>query len=401
MASDETRASGGPEDPGAGPGAFEWAEPDLEDGTIDLSDFYPVVPAGGAGTRLWPLSRSHRPKFLLDLTGRGRTLLQSTWDRLEPLAGASRTLVVTGRSHAEAVAAQLPDLPAANILAEPGPRDSAAAIGLAAAVLVRRDPEAVVGSFAADHVISGRDDFESAVEEAVVTARRGFVVTIGIAPSHPATGFGYIRLGKRLRLQGAPSARRALQFKEKPDARTASAYLSTGDYRWNGGMFVARADVLLHLLAEHVPQLHAGLVEIAAAWDTPERDAVLADRWATLPSLAIDHAVAEPAAAVGRVAVVPATFGWDDVGDFSSLAELLPADVDRPRVLGDPDLVVTDGVAGGLVVPSSGRVVALLGVDDLVVVDTPDALMVTTRARAQEVKRLVERCREADRGDVL
>ncbi len=220
-------------------------------------------------------------------------------------------------------------------------------------------------------------------------------MTIGIAPSHPATGFGYIRLGKRLRLQGAPNARRVVQFKEKPDARTASAYLSTGDYRWNGGMFVTRADVLLELLATHAPALHTGLQRIADAWETPQREAVLEEQWSALPAIAIDHAVAEPAAEEGRVAVVPATFGWDDVGDFSSLAELLPADVDQPKVLGDADLVITEGVAGGLVVPGNGRVVALLGVDDLVVVDTPDALMVTTRARAQEVKKLVERALEA------
>lgn len=386
----------------AGPGSWaSWSADDLEDAQIDLSDFHAVVPAGGAGTRLWPLSRSDRPKFLLDLTGRGRTLLQQTWDRLLPLADADRLLVVTGRSHADAVAAQLPDLPAANILREPARRDSAAAIGLAAAVLVRRNPDAVLGSFAADHNISGRDDFESSVEEAVVTARRGFVVTIGIAPSHPATGFGYIRLGKRLRLQGAPNARRVVQFKEKPDARTASAYLSTGDYRWNGGMFVTRADVLLELLATHAPALHAGLQRIADAWETPQREAVLEEQWSALPAIAIDHAVAEPAAEEGRVAVVPATFGWDDVGDFSSLAELLPADVDQPKVLGDADLVITEGVAGGLVVPGNGRVVALLGVDDLVVVDTPDALMVTTRARAQEVKKLVERAQEAGLDEVV
>ncbi|MFB9378731.1 mannose-1-phosphate guanylyltransferase [Kineococcus gynurae] len=396
-----TDATGPGPRPHDAPGLPVWGEEDLEDAQIDLSDFYAVVPAGGAGTRLWPLSRSSRPKFLLDLTGRGRTLLQSTWDRLEPLATAERTVVVTGHAHADGVREQLPLLKAENVLAEPSRRDSAAAIGLAAAVLHRRDPHAVVGSFAADHVISGRDDFESSVEEAVVTARRGFVVTIGIAPSHPATGFGYIRLGKRLRLQGAPNARRVVQFKEKPDARTASSYLATGDYRWNGGMFVARADVLLELLSRHAPALHAGIVKIADAWDTPHREEVLAEQWAALPSIAIDHAVAEPAAEEGRVAVVPATFGWDDVGDFSSLAELLPADADEPRILGDAGLVVTEGVAGGVVVPASGRVVALLGVDDIVVVDTPDALLVTTRARSQEVKKLVTACEKLGRGEVV
>ncbi|PWN49976.1 putative mannose-1-phosphate guanylyltransferase [Violaceomyces palustris] len=370
----------------AQPAPFLTSEPKL--------GLWAVVPAGGAGTRLWPLSRESFPKFLLDLTGSGRTLLQSTWDRLLPLAGAKQLMIVTGQAHVNGVSDQLPELDASNLLAEPSPKESMAAIGLAAAVLLRRDPEAVLGSFAADHIISGREAFESAVTEAVAVARDGYLVTIGIAPSYPSTGFGYIKLGEKLGVNGAPNARRVTEFKEKPDARTASAYLSTGDYRWNGGMFVVQAKTLLSLLKQSLPELHDGLERIAAAWDTPDRAAVLADTWDGLPKIAIDHAVAEPAAKLGKVAVVPATFGWDDVGDFSSLADLIPAEKGEARVLGDNRLVVTESQAGGLIVPAAGRTIACLGVDDVVVVDTPDALLITTRARSQDVKKIVARCKK-------
>jgi len=357
----------------------------------EIPGFWVVVPAGGVGSRLWPLSREAHPKFLLDLTQSGRSLLQATWDRLLPLCSPSRLMIVTGNVHAQPVQTQLPDLLPANLLCEPSPKDSAAAIGLSAVVLARRDPEAVMGSFAADHMISGDEAFLTAVTEAVNTARNDFLVTIGIAPSHPATGFGYIRLGELLGLKDAPNARKVLQFKEKPDARTASQYLSTGSYSWNGGMFVVKAKFLVELLKENAPELHAGLQKIAAVWDDDKaREQAFSDIWPSLPKIAIDNAVAEPAAAAGKVAVVKATFGWDDVGDFGSLSDLLPAESNQARILGNPSLVLLEQVAGGIVVPAAGRLVACLGVDDLVIVDTPDALLVTTRARSQEVKRVVK-----------
>lgn len=364
-----------------------------------------IVPAGGAGTRLWPLSRSRRPKFLLDLTGAGRSLLQQTWDRLTPLAGEGGVLVVTGRAHGPAVAQQLSGLPAGNLLAEPSPRDSAAAICLAAAVVRHRDPDAVVGSFAADHVIRDVAGFHDAVRQAVATAEQGYIVTIGIEPVRPSTAFGYIRMSHPLQVAGAPSAHAVQAFVEKPDAATAAGYLAEGGYRWNAGMFVARAAVLLDELALRRPALHDGLLKIADAWDTPDREAVLTEIWPTLEKVAIDYAVAEPAAAAGRVAVVPGTFDWDDVGDFASVSGLLGGPEQAPeqalvRVLGSSeDVVVAD--ADGVVVPHGGRLVALLGVEDLVVVDTPDALLVTTRARAQDVKGVVDHLRRIGRDDLL
>jgi mannose-1-phosphate guanylyltransferase len=354
------------------------------------SGFHAIVPAGGAGTRLWPLSRAGRPKFLIELTGGGRSLLQATVDRLSPLTdGVS---VVTGTAHAAAVARQLPELSERDLFVEPSPRESAAAIGLATAVLLARDPECVVGSFAADHVVQDTAAFAQVVDEAVATARQGHLVTVGITPTYPATGFGYIRSGAALDVPGAPSVMLVEDFREKPDEATARTYVDSGRYRWNAGMFVARAATLMDLYDEHQPELAAGLREIAQAWDGPHREQVLGDVWPRLPKIAIDYAIAEPAAAARRVAVVPGSFGWDDIGDFRSVSALLPESDDGARVLGDAE-VLAEGTSESVVVSSSGRLVALLGVSDLVVVDTPDALLVADAARAQDVKTLVDRLR--------
>lgn len=357
-----------------------------------IDHFWAVVPAGGAGTRLWPLSRAGAPKFLLDLTGSGRTLLQATLDRLAPMA-QERCLVVTGTRHADAVRNQLPEWGEDVVVAEPSPRDSMAAIGLAAALLERRDPDAVMGSFAADHVIEDVDGFSVAVSSAVEAARLGWLVTIGIEPSSPATGFGYIRSGG---LVEGTAAEVVEEFVEKPSLEVAQGYLATGAYRWNAGMFVVRPTVLLDLLAETDAEFAAALRGVAAAPET------LADVWPTLPRIAIDHAVAEPAAAAGRVACVPGGFDWDDVGDFASLGDLLRASGGGApvEVLGDGDLVRTVD-ASGLVVPAAGRTVAVVGLDDVVVVDTPDALLVTTRARAQEVKTIVAALSEDGHDELL
>ncbi|WP_341360381.1 mannose-1-phosphate guanylyltransferase [Georgenia sp. M64] len=358
-----------------------------------------IVPAGGAGTRLWPLSRRAAPKFLLDLTGAGRTLLQQTLDRLAPLTGPGGTVVVTGAVHAEEVHRQLPDLREADLLAEPSPRDSMAAIGLAAAVLLRRHGDVVVGSFAADHVITDGAAFVRAVREAADVARAGYLVTIGIEADHPSTAFGYVRAGDPVDLGGAPAptARVVRGFTEKPDAATAERYLATGEYRWNAGMFVVRAQVLLDHLAEQRPELAAGLAAIADAWDGPARAEVLGRVWPGLEKIAIDHAIAEPVAARGGVAVVPAAMGWDDVGDFASLASIVAGD---GAVLGDPGLVITEASDGALVVPA-GRTVAVLGIPGAVVVDTPDALLVTTREHAQRVKGVVDRLTAQGRTELL
>ncbi|MGO4856404.1 mannose-1-phosphate guanylyltransferase [Arthrobacter sp. 2MCAF14] len=365
-----------------------------------LRHFHAVIPAGGVGTRLWPLSRAAAPKFLHDLTGSGSTLLRATYDRLEPLAG-NRVLVVTGVAHRVAVCRQLPEVGDDELVLESEPKDSGAAIGLAAAILYRRDPDTIMGSFAADHVISPDNLFQETVREAIRTAAAGKIVTIGIKPTHPSTGFGYIRTGDLLNIDDAPNAHAVVEFVEKPSEDIAKKYLETGDYVWNAGMFVAPVALMLKHLEANQPVLFAGLEEIAEAWDTPERDEVTARVWPTLPKIAIDYAVAEPAAAAGDVAVVPGTFRWDDVGDFAAIGRLNNAgDVDEVTVLGEGARVFTEN-ASGVVVSDTKRVIALIGIKDVVIVDTPDALLVTTKEHAQRVKGAVDALKASGDTDVL
>ena len=399
-----------------------------------FDDFYAIIPAGGTGTRLWPLSREAKPKFLFDLLGSGRTLIQSTFDRLAAIAGMDHVCISTGERHVDAVEEQMPEVAPEHIFAEPAPRDSTAAIALATAVLARRHGnDIVVGSFAADHVIRGKVAFVDAVRQAVATARAGYVTTIGIAASRPSTAFGYIHEGESLaaRVPDAPDAVLVERFVEKPNAATAQAYLNTGEYRWNAGMFVMRADVLLDHLHRVKPQLARAIDAIADAVIEDDRDLARAQAeahergenvretvnpddfhahrdeamrkyWQGIEKIAFDYAVAEPLSVEGGVAMIPGDFGWDDIGDFNSVAALLPSVDERNlKILGNTEQVVTLDSAGDIVVPNSERTVALLGVNDMVVVDTPDALLITRRARSQEVKSMVKTLAESGCDELL
>ncbi|RYN09478.1 mannose-1-phosphate guanylyltransferase [Bifidobacterium animalis] len=399
-----------------------------------FDDFYAIIPAGGTGTRLWPLSREAKPKFLFDLLGSGRTLIQSTFDRLAAIAGMDHVCISTGERHVDAVEEQMPEVAPEHIFAEPAPRDSTAAIALATAVLARRHGnDIVVGSFAADHVIRGKVAFVDAVRQAVATARAGYVTTIGIAASRPSTAFGYIHEGESLaaRVPDAPDAVLVERFVEKPNAATAQAYLNTGEYRWNAGMFVMRADVLLDHLHRVKPQLARAIDAIADAVIEDDRnlaraqaeahergenvretvnpddfhahrDEAMRKYWQGIEKIAFDYAVAEPLSVEGGVAMIPGDFGWDDIGDFNSVAALLPSVDERNlKILGNTEQVVTLDSAGDIVVPNSERTVALLGVNDMVVVDTPDALLITPRARSQEVKSMVKTLAESGCDELL
>ena len=357
----------------------------LEAMNTALTRFRPLIPAGGVGSRLWPLSRAHAPKFLLDLTSSGNSLLRDTYDRLIDLSNGS-VMVVTGTSHANAVTQQIPELRAADLVLEPSPKDSAAAIGLACAIIHRREPDAIIGSFAADHVISPVDEFQRVVTEAVITAATDKIVTIGITPTEPSSAFGYIHAGASLGIEDAPNAHAVDTFVEKPDTATAQKYLDSGEYTWNAGMFVAPAALMLKHLEANEPELYAGIMEIANAWDTPEREAVMERVWETLPKTAIDYAVAEPAAAAGDVAMVPGSFSWDDVGDFDAVARLnSEKSGEQLTILGEKDNVINHGCSG-IVVANTDRKISIIGLNDIVVVDTSDALLVAPRSKAQAVK---------------
>ena len=360
-----------------------------ESSDVSLAHFHAVIPAGGAGTRLWPLSRASRPKFLLDLAGSGRSLIQQTWDRLVDLIPPERIHVVTGSAHAEAIRAQLPEL--TSLLVEPSPRDSMPAIGLAAAVIGTLDPDAIIGSFAADHVIDDQVSFAEAIGQAVAVAAGGLITTIGITPAGPSTAFGYIESGDHLTVDGAGSAHAVVKFVEKPDAATAATYVASGVHSWNGGMFVTRTDVLLGHLARLQPGLHAGLATIATAWDTDKRQDVLEEVWPTLTKIAIDHAIAEPVSLEGGMAVVPGAFDWNDVGDYAALQDV--------GGISSSDTVWVD--ADGLAIADDGTTIAVVGLRDVVVVRTSDALLVTTRDHAQQVKDVVTVLKDRGRVDVV
>lgn len=361
-----------------------------------LERFFAVIPAGGIGSRLWPMSRANEPKFLHDLTGNGQTLLQDTWDRLKPIA-PGRTMVVTGDIHSRAVASQLPELDSANVILEPSPRDSTAAIALAAAVLAQREPDVIIGSFAADHVIGDAASFQKAVKEAVLVAATGKIVTIGVRPTEPSVAFGYIKKGDRL---PSDTACEVLEFVEKPDIVAARKYVESEDYLWNAGMFIAPAKKLLEVLAKTQPTLHAGVTELARVWDSDDRDDAMAKIWPTLTKIAIDYSVAEPAARSGEVAVVPGDFEWHDVGDFAAIAELQSQGRSGHLAVLGSARVLSDS-SSGILVSDTGRLVALIGLEDVIVVDTADALLVTSKEHAQKVKSLVDSLRESGHSELL
>lgn len=358
------------------------------------SPLHAVIPAGGSGTRLWPLSRAGHPKFLQPLFGTGHSLLQSTVDRIAPLTPAHRIHVVTGVTHAAAVARQLVAVPDENILVEPSPRDSCAAIALAAAVIAQREPDALMAVFPADHLVSEPDRFTESARAAVAVASTGRLATIGITPTRPETGYGYLHTGTPL--AEVPGALRVAEFREKPSYDVAVEYLKSGHHLWNAGMFVWRVAVFLDELARQRPALHRRITRIAAAWDNPSREAVLDEEWPHLEKISVDFAVMEGAAAAGLVATVPGDFGWNDVGDFHTLGDVLPADGAGNVVIGPGEFMTVDS-RHNVLVPGAGRLLAVLGARDLVVVDTDDVTLVCHRDRAQDVKKLVDQLR--DRGD--
>jgi mannose-1-phosphate guanylyltransferase len=366
----------------------------------DGAVFYAVIPAGGSGTRLWPLSRAGHPKFLHALTGTPLSLLQATYGRLDGLATPESTFVVTGVAHAAAVARQLPGLPEGNILVEPTPRDSCAAIGLAAAVIARRDPRAVMGAFAADQLVRDVPGFTDTLTRAIQGAQDGLLMTIGVTPTHPETGYGYLHVGEPT---GTGDVCKVAEFAEKPALDVAQRYVESGEYLWNAGMFVWRVDVFLDELARQQPTLHDGLRRIAESWDTSGREEVLAEIWPGLTKISVDFGVMEGAGRAGLVGTVPGDFGWNDVGDFHTLGELLETDTagnvvvelaaDSDPAPAKPTVLMQDAERV-VVVPRSGRLVAAVGVSDLIIVDMPDALLICPRDRAQDVKKLVDSLKE-------
>jgi len=348
--------------------------------------YYAVIMAGGGGTRLWPLSRKSRPKQMLRLFDE-RSLFQTAVSRLEGVFPPERILVVTVEEQAAELQAQCPDVPAENYILEPLPRGTASVVGLAAVALQHRDPLAVMAILTSDHYIGNEPKFRHLLESAAQVAQQGYLVTLGITPTFPATGYGYIQIGQSVGTYGGLQAHRAVRFKEKPDETLARRLLESGDHAWNSGMFVWRVDRILEELETHMPELARGLGEIAAAWETSLQAEVLQRVWSGLQAETIDYGVMEGAR---QVVVIPAVgLEWSDVGSWDSLFDVLPSDQDGNIVMGGRHLAL-DTRNSLVYVDQEHRLIVSIGVQDLVVVDTGDVLLICAKDQAQKVRQIVD-----------
>jgi mannose-1-phosphate guanylyltransferase len=359
---------------------------------------YPVVMAGGSGTRFWPLSRQGKPKQFLPLAG-DAALVVDTVARLPPLAKLERTYVVCGPTHAPVVRQLLPKLPKENVVVEPTARNTAPCVGLAALHVARKDPKGVIAMLPADHHVSRPAAFRDALAAAAEVAEGGAIATIGVKPTRPETGYGYLKVGPRLATKTAAQPglepRKVARFVEKPDARTAARYLAEGGYLWNAGIFAFRADVILEEIRAAMPDLGALLEKVAAALGTPREKAVLQKLYPQAPSISIDYGVMEKST---RIAVVPGDFGWSDVGSFAALPEVRAADAHGNVVEGEALLF---DARDSVVLGHERRPVAVIGLEGVVVVDAGDAILVCRRDRAQDVRKVVDELRKRGREDVL
>lgn len=358
-----------------------------------MENLYALIMAGGGGTRLWPLSRQDRPKQMLTLV-EDRTMFQVSVDRLAPLLAPDHIFVITGRGQVEALRASMPDLPAENFIVEPFGQDTGPAVGLGVLHIQRRAPRAIIAVLTADQHIAEKEKFRRVLAAAGELAGQGYIVTLGITPGFPATGYGYIKRGAALAQAGEFAAFHAAAFTEKPDLPTAGQFLAGGLHTWNSGMFIFRAEQLLAEYARQQPEMDAILRPIGAALGTPAYQETLDRLWPQIPKKSIDYAIMEHA---DRLAVIPVEMGWSDIGSWATLYDVLSD--------GQPEGTVVRGhgqghvqldTRGTLII--SDRRVITIGVEDLVIVDTGDVLLVCRRDRSQEVKKVIDQLKAA--GDV-
>ena len=355
-----------------------------------------VILAGGSGTRFWPLSRVKRPKQFLALVT-GQSLIAETAARIAPLCGGERTWVVCGRDHAADVRLALPGLREDRLIAEPAARNTAPAIGLAAVFAHAADPDATLLILPSDHHIALPGAFREVIAAAAAACQGGDLLTIGIRPTRPETGYGYLRRGA-IKSAGVWAVE---AFVEKPDAVTAARYLQDSAYSWNAGIFVFRADAILDALRRHLPKVHAGLQEIGAAIarGPAAAEEAAAHQFPRLPSISIDYGVMEPEShTTHRIALVAGDFGWSDVGSFAALPEVRALDARGNALAGDALAIDCDD---SVVLAEGGRLVAAVGLRGLCVIDAGDALLVVPRDRAQDVRAVVDALRSAGRADKL
>lgn len=352
---------------------------------------YAVIMAGGSGTRFWPASRAGRPKQFLPLGGSDESLLQATVNRVQALVGIDHVIIVAAERHASQVESQLPDLPRENVLYEPVGRNTAPCLAWASAVVRRRDPGAVIAALPADHRIEQPDAFCDAMRRAFDAAGAGSIVTLGIRPTRPETGYGYLEVGEPVGEQ----LHRVQAFVEKPTRDRAEQFLAAGRYLWNSGMFFFRADTILREIERSLPDLAAFVLSCDEAAQRGDEAALIANDYPRLPSISIDYGVMEKAR---DVLVVPASFGWNDLGSWAATWELSPKDDAGNAAQGE--LLALDA-RGCFASAGGGKLVVLVGLQDIVAVDTADALLIMPRDRAQEVSKVVQALKASGKGQLL
>jgi mannose-1-phosphate guanylyltransferase len=350
--------------------------------------------AGGVGTRFWPRSRTTRPKQLLNIFGE-KTMIQHTAERIQPIVDPENILIVTNILQAESVARQLPQIERKNILIEPIGRNTAPCIGLAAVHILQKDPDGVMAVLAADHLIKPVDRFCADINFAAeIAAETGACVTIGIVPSRPETGYGYIQFLDYESLGNDRKAYRVKTFAEKPNLDTAKQFLASGDFLWNSGMFIWKASTILKLIEEFLPELHEGLLDIKEVLGKPGYDETVQRVYRSIKGISIDYGVMEK---TKEVYVIKSNFEWNDVGSWEEVYQLSKKDPAGNAWTGDHLYVDTSNS----LVYSPDKLVALVGVHDLVVVDTPDALLICRRDQAQDVKKIVDELQKQKRNELL
>jgi mannose-1-phosphate guanylyltransferase len=344
---------------------------------------FAVIMAGGKGTRFWPRSREKTPKHLLDISSE-RTMIRETVDRIKPLVPAERTLIVTGKSHAAELIRQLPEIPLENILIEPVGRNTAPCIGLAALHILRRDPDAIMLVLPSDHRIGDEATFLRIIQAAAGAASQGdALVTIGIRPTGPETGYGYIEQGDPLSAGGTDEIYRVRSIREKPPLEQAERFLAQGGFSWNSGMFIWKASTIIEAIGRFLPDLEQGLLQIREALGTDREEAVVSAVYTEQRAVSIDYGVMEKAK---NVLVVPGAFGWSDLGSWDALWEVSEKDENGNAIRGE--FIGVD--AANSLVQGNGKLIALVGVKDLLVVETKDTLLICQRGRSQDVRKIVE-----------
>ncbi len=350
-------------------------------------NYYAVIMAGGGGTRLWPLSRKTKPKQMLRLVDES-TLFQTAVRRLRSVFPPDRILIVTVADQCDELRKQCPELPKENFILEPLPRGTAPVVGLAAVALKHRDPDATMAVLTADHVIQNEEKFTEFLKASYLVAQDGYLVTLGISPTHPATGYGYIQQGERIGVFQGLHAYQVERFLEKPDENKAKKLLSDGHFAWNSGMFFWRVDRILEEFSRQMPDLAEKLNQIAGAWGTEKRASMLDEIWWTIDPETIDYGIMEGAT---QVAVIPARdLGWSDVGSWDALFDVLPSDEHGNIIMGG-EHVGLDTEDSLVYVNRQHRLIVTIGVDDLVVVDTDDVLLICRKDQAQKVRQIVNR----------